>query len=58
MIKVNVLSEEKSWTKKIKKKREFFSTIYVNFFPGKFQFLNKKILYLIYYFQIIKILKN
>ena len=42
MIKVNVLSEEKSWTKKIKRKEKFFNQI-CNFFPKKFKFHNKKI---------------
>ena len=42
MIKVNVLSEEKSWTKKIKRKENFFNNL-CKFFPGRFQFLNKKI---------------
>ena len=42
MIKVNVLSEEKSWTKKIKKKEIFFNNL-CKFFPKKFKFINKKI---------------
>ena len=42
MIKVNVLSEEKSWTKKIKKKEIFFNNL-CKFFPNKFKFINKKI---------------
>ena len=42
MIKVNVLSEEKSWTKKIKKKEIFFNKL-CKFFPNKFKFINKKI---------------
>ena len=42
MIKINVLSEEKSWSKKIKKKEELFSSICKNF-PKKFKFLNKKV---------------
>ena len=42
MIKVNVLSEDKSWTKKIKKKEIFFNNL-CKFFPKKFQFVNKKI---------------
>ena len=41
MIKVNVISEEKSWTKKIKKKEIFFNNI-CRLFPKKFRFLNKK----------------
>jgi len=42
MIKVNVLSEDKSWAKKIKKKEIFFNNL-CKFFPKKFQFVNKKI---------------
>ena len=41
MIKVNVLSEEKSWSKKIKKKQELFDKVCKNF-PKKFRFYNKK----------------
>ena len=42
MIKINVLSEEKSWTKKLKKKEIFFNNL-CKLFPKKFQFVNKKI---------------
>ena len=42
MIKVNVLSEDKSWAKKIKKKEIFFNNLCKSF-PKKFQFINKKI---------------
>ena len=42
MIKVNVLSEDKSWSKRIKKKEIFFNNL-CKFFPKKFQFVNKKI---------------
>ena len=42
MIKVNVLAEDKSWAKKIKKKEIFFNNL-CKFFPKKFQFVNKKI---------------
>ena len=42
MIKVNVLSEEKSWTKKLKKKESFFNDL-CKFFPKKFKFVNKKV---------------
>ena len=42
MIKVNVLSEDKSWSKKIKKKEIFFNNL-CKFFPKKFKFKNKKI---------------
>ena len=41
MIRVNVLSEEKSWSKKIKKKGVLFNNICKNF-PKKFKFINKK----------------
>ncbi|MBM3631347.1 MAG: rRNA maturation RNase YbeY [Alphaproteobacteria bacterium] len=42
MISVNVISEEKAWLKKIKKKNFFFQNI-CKFFPEKYKFLNKKI---------------
>ena len=42
MIKVNVFSEEKSWSKKLKKKEIFFNRICKNF-PKKFRFINKKV---------------
>tara|TARA_Y100000816_G_scaffold170209_1_gene122187 strand:- start:703 stop:1164 length:462 start_codon:yes stop_codon:yes gene_type:complete len=42
MIKVNVLSEEKSWSKNLKKKVFFFNNI-CRYFPKKFQFINKRI---------------
>ena len=42
MIKINVLSEEKSWTKKLKKKEFFFNNL-CKLFPKKFKFVNKKI---------------
>mgnify|MGYP001376329243 CR=1 FL=1 len=42
MIKVNVLSEDKSWAEKIKKKEIFFNNL-CKFFPKRFQFVNKKI---------------
>ena len=42
MIKVNVLSEEVSWGKKIKKKDFFFNNL-CKFFPKKFRFRKKKI---------------
>ena len=41
MIKVNVLSEEKSWSKKIKNKKELFNNVCKNF-PKNFRFFNKK----------------
>ena len=42
MIKVNVLSEENSWSKKIKNKELFFNKICKQF-PKKYRFINKKI---------------
>ena len=42
MIKVNVLSEDKSWSKKLKKKEIFFNKL-SKFFPKKFQIVNKKV---------------
>ena len=41
MIEVNVISEEKSWSKKIRKKQELFDNICKNF-PKNFRFVNKK----------------
>ncbi len=41
MIKVNVLCEEKSWSKKIKKSQKFFDNICKKF-PKKFRFVNKR----------------
>ena len=42
MINIEVFSEEKAWSKKIRKKEFFFKEI-CNFFPRKYQFPNKKI---------------
>ena len=42
MIKINVLSEDKSWSKKIRNKEIFFNKI-CKFFPKKYRFINKKI---------------
>lgn len=42
MIDIKVFSEEKAWSKKIKKKEIFFKNI-CKFFPKKYKFLNKKI---------------
>jgi len=42
MINIDVLSDEKAWSKKIKKKELFFREI-CNFFPKKYRFPNKKI---------------
>jgi len=42
MISLDVLSEEKNWSKKIKQKEVFFQLICKSF-PKKYQFINKKI---------------
>ena len=42
MIKVNVLTEEKFWSKKIKKKEIFFNQL-CKHFPKKFKFINKRV---------------
>ena len=42
MININVFSEEKAWSKKIKKKELFFNEI-CKAFPKKYKFQNKKI---------------
>ena len=42
MINIDVLSDEKAWSKKIKKKELFFKEI-CNLFPRKYRFPNKKI---------------
>ena len=42
MIKINVLSDEVSWSKKIKKKKDLFNQL-CKFFPKKFRFINKKV---------------
>ena len=42
MINIEVFSDEKAWSKKLKKKELFFKEI-CNFFPRKYQFPNKKI---------------
>ena len=42
MISVEVLSEDKNWSKSIKKKEVFFHSICKSF-PKKYQFINKKI---------------
>ena len=41
MIEVNVISEEKSWSKKLKKKKDLFNNICKNF-PKKLRFINRK----------------
>ena len=42
MISLDIISEEKNWSKKIKKKEDFFYLICKSF-PKKYQFINKKI---------------
>ena len=42
MISIEVVSEEKNWSKKIKKKGVFFRSICKSF-PKKYKFLNKKV---------------
>ena len=42
MISVDVFSEEKAWSKRLKKKNLFFKKI-CSLFPKKYQFLNKKV---------------
>ena len=42
MISIEVFSEEKAWSKKLRKKDLFFKEI-CNFFPRKYRFPNKKI---------------
>tara|TARA_B100001057_G_C22744960_1_gene909370 strand:- start:678 stop:1139 length:462 start_codon:yes stop_codon:yes gene_type:complete len=42
MISIEVVSEEKNWSKKIKKKEVFFRSICKSF-PKKYKFLNKKV---------------
>ena len=42
MINVDVISEEKAWSKKLKKKELFFKKV-CSFFPKKYQFSNKKV---------------
>ena len=42
MININVFSEEKAWSKKLKNKHIFFQKI-CNAFPKKYKFLNKKV---------------
>ena len=42
MINVNVLSDDNNWSKKIKKKKDFFNLICKSF-PKKYKFTNKKI---------------
>ena len=42
MIKVNVLSEDNSWSKRLKKKEIFFNNL-CKYFPKKFKFKNQKV---------------
>ena len=42
MINIDVFSDEKAWSKKIRKKEHFFKNI-CKFFPKKYQFPNKKV---------------
>jgi len=42
MISIEVVSEEKNWSKKIKKIDVFFTSI-CKYFPKKYKFINKKI---------------
>ena len=42
MINIEVFSEEKAWSKKLKKEKFFFDKI-CNAFPKKYKFVNKKI---------------
>ena len=42
MININVFSNEKAWSKKLKKKEMFFKKI-CKAFPKKYKFINKKV---------------
>jgi len=42
MININVFSEEKAWSQKLRKKELFFKKI-CSLFPKKYQFINKKV---------------
>ena len=42
MISIEVVSEEKNWSKKIKKSQFFFQTVCKSF-PKKYQFTNKRV---------------
>ena len=44
MINIEVVSEEKNWSKKIKNTEFFFKSI-CKYFPKKYKFLNKKIFF-------------
>jgi len=42
MIRVNVLSEDKSWSNRLKKKEFFFNNV-CKYFPKKFRFIKQKV---------------
>ena len=42
MIKIDVLSDERAWSKKIRKKKFFFNNL-CKLFPKKYQYLNKEV---------------
>ena len=42
MIKVNVLTDENSWSKRLENKEKFFNKI-CKLFPGRFRYNNKKV---------------
>ena len=42
MIKIDVLSDERAWLKKIRKKKLFFNNL-CKLFPKKYQYLNKEV---------------
>ena len=42
MINVDVLSEDKKWSKKINKKEDFFNKL-LKLFPKRYKFINKKV---------------
>ncbi len=44
MINVNVLSEDKNWSKKIRKKKDFIHSV-CKAFPKKYLFINKKVFF-------------
>ena len=57
MISVEVFSEEKAWSKKLRKKELFFKEI-CKLFPRKYQFPNKKSNPSLYFSLIINLSKN
>ena len=42
MISINVFSEEKAWSKKLKNKELFFKKLFQTF-PTRYKFINKKV---------------